>query len=115
MNFQDYGINESAELMGIEPNRHCEVTGFGGTLHFHKQDYSGMFEPVYAPHLPGAVLGTNVILSRALSDNYREGLSSPQFSFTISTFPLTAKGALVKAGLGLVNTKTFHFLILGFR
>lgn len=107
--YEGYSFNENVQLMGIEPGRHCKVTSFGDTLHFHKQDCLDAFRPSYDPNLAGGILGTNMVVARKDFDSYRLRQNSPQFSFSISAFPLTAKGALAKGGLGLVNTKTFYF------
>ena len=86
------------EIMGIDPVRHSRATGFGKTLHWRKDDVSKAFEPVYDPNLAGCVLGVDVKLARDIKGGY-----------AVSCFPLTAKGALAKAGTGVVNTKTFYY------
>jgi len=109
LTFEQSNYNENVEIMGIDPKMHCKVTGFGESLHYHRADCSRTFEPIYDPDLPGAVLGLNLFVSREDFDSFRQRVDSPHFSFVMNCFPLTAKGALVKAGLGLVSTKTFYF------
>jgi len=101
--------NRGLEIMGIEPLRHSRVTGFGKTLHYHKADVSKTFEPSYDPNLLGCVLGIDLAFQRDLNGNYYYYSTTPQDVYSISCFPLTARGALSKASTGLVNTKTYYF------
>jgi ABC-type lipoprotein release transport system permease subunit len=101
--------NRGLEIMGIDPVRHSWVTGFGKTLQYHKSDVSGAFEPSYDPNLLGCVLGIDVALSRDANNRYFFTPSPARAAFSISCFPLTSRGALSKAGTGLVNTKTFYY------
>ena len=97
------------EIMGIEPVRHSRVTGFGKTLNYHKSDVRKTFEPSYDPNLLGCVLGIDLAFQRDLNGNYYYDSTTPQDGYSISCFPLTSRGALSKAGTGLVNTKTYYF------
>lgn len=101
--------NRGLEIMGIEPVRHSRVTGFGKTLHYHKADVSKTFEPSYDPNLLGCVLGIDLAFQRDLNGNYHYYSTTPRDVYSISCFPLTARGALSKAGAGLVDTKTFYY------
>ena len=97
------------EIMGIEPARHSRVTGFDRTLHHHKNDVSKAFEPIYDPNLVGCIVGIDLWLQRDAKGRYFYGASSARTPLAVSCFPLTAKGALAKAGTGIVNTKTFYY------
>jgi len=97
------------EIMGIDPVRHSRATGFGKTLHWHKDDVSKAFEPAYDPNLPGCVAGVDLKLARNGQGSYSYGHSPDQRQLVVSCFPLTAKGALAKAGTGVVNSKTFYY------
>ncbi len=101
--------NKGLEIMGIEPLRHSRVTGFGKTLHYHKDDVSKTFEPSYDPNLLGCVLGIDLAFQRDLNGNYYYYSTTPQDAYSISCFPLTSRGALSKAGAGLVVTKIFYY------
>jgi len=101
--------NEGAEIMGVDPVWHNRATGFGKTLHYRKDDVSRAFEPAYDANLPGCILGIDKVLGRDKDGRYKQFPNVPDYSYAISCFPLTARGALRKAGLGLVNTKTFHY------
>ena len=99
--------DDVVEIMGIDPVRHSQATGFGDTLYYHKNDASKTFEIAYDANLAGCVLGDYLLLqdtnSRFLSET-----SLPRIAYSISCFPLTPKGALAQAGTDLVNTKTFY-------
>ena len=100
---QDFGL----EIMGIEPAGFSKVTGFEESLYKNKNNISRTFKATYDPNLPGCVLGD--LLAQEIENKYtgRGGIS--RMGFSISCFPLTAKGALAQAGTGLVNTKTFYY------
>lgn len=97
------------EVMGIDPKKHSWVTGFGKTLQYHQSDVSGVFKPSYDPNLLGCVLGIDVALRRDANSRYFFTPSPVRVAFSISCFPLTSRGALSRAGTGLVNTKTFYY------
>ena len=100
-----YGV----EIMGLDPVRHSQATGFGQTLYYHKGDAAKAFEPTYDANLPGCVLGIDLALQRDSNSRYPYAVSPAEIGFSISCFPLTAKGALAKAGLGEINTQTFYY------
>ena len=97
------------EIMGIEPIKHSRVTGFGETLYHRKDDVSGAFKPAYDPNLAGCVVGIDKWLVRDAKGRYSYEDSPYEAALLVSCFPLTSKGALAKAGTGLVNTKTFYY------
>lgn len=102
--------NIGVEIMGIDAVRHSQVTGFAKTLHFHKDNASKAFEQVYDPNLPGCVVGIDLLLMRDAKGTYTHGSVAAEIPLAVTCFPLTARGALAKAGgLGLVNTKTFYY------
>ena len=99
----------SVEIMGIDPVRHSQTTGFGKTLHYRKDDASKAFEPTYDPNLPGCVVGIDLVLVRDAKGRYAYGAAPAEVALAVSCFPLTAKGALTKADVGIVKTKTFYY------
>jgi len=102
---RSYGV----EIMGIDAVRHSGATGFGKTLHHRKDDVSKAFEPVYDLEKIGCVLGIDLTLERDAKSRYLYEASPAEIAYSVSCFPLTAKGALAKAAAGLVNTKTFYY------
>ncbi|MHC4596992.1 MAG: hypothetical protein ACYS19_18855, partial [Planctomycetota bacterium] len=100
-----YGV----EIMGLDPVRHSRATGFGQTLYYRKGDVAKAFEPPYDSNLPGCVLGIDLALQRDANSRYFYEPRPSETALSISCFPLTAKGALAKAGLGEVNTQTFYY------
>jgi lipoprotein-releasing system permease protein len=97
------------EIMGIDPVKHSRVTSFGETLYHHKNDVSSAFKPAYDPNLTGCVVGIDRWLVRDDRGKYSYEASPIEAALLVSCFPLTAKGALAKAGTELVNTKTFYY------
>lgn len=102
---RNYGL----EILGIDPVRHSRATGFSQTLHYNKDDLTKVFLQADDPNLAGFVIGIDRWLERNAKGNYTFGSSPAAVALAVSCFPLTAKGALAKAGTGLVNTKTFYF------
>jgi ABC-type lipoprotein release transport system permease subunit len=100
--------DDIVEVMGIDPVRHSQATGFGDSLYYHKDDVAGTFEIANDANLAGCVLGDYVLLQDTNSRNLSE-TSLPRIAYSISCFPLTARGALAQAGTDMVNTKTFYY------
>ena len=67
------------------------------------------FKADYATDLTGCVTGIGVLFNRDSRGNYHMPDETPVIKLEISSFPLTAKGALAKAGAGVINTKTFCY------
>ena len=101
--------DEVIEIMGIDPVRHSRATGFGKTLYFHKDDVSKAFVPSYDPNLTGCVLGIDLLLFRDSKSNYPQENALFRIGYSISCFPLTARGALAQIGTDVVNTQTFYY------
>jgi len=101
--------NIGVEIMGIDPVRHSRAAGFEQTLHHRKEDVERAFEPIYDPNLPGCVLGIDLALERDAKGRYAYGSSPARIAIAVTCFPLTAKGAPGRAGLGEVNTNTFYY------
>ena len=100
--------DDIVEIVGIDPARHSQVTGFGDTLYYHTDNVSETFEIPYDANLVGCVLGGFLFLQ----DTHSQLLSEtrlPRIAYSISCFPLTARGALAQVGTDLVNTKTFYY------
>lgn len=101
--------NVGLEVMGIDPVRHSLATAFAETLYHRRNDVSKAFKPIYDPNLTGCVIGIDRVLIRDAKGEYSYEKSPARIALAVSCFPLTAKGALAKAGAGLVNTKTFYY------
>lgn len=97
------------EIIGIDPASFSRVTGFGETLHYRRTDVPKAFEPAYDASLSGCVLGIDLWLARDSRGKYLFEPSPSSAALEVTCFPLTAKGALARAGTDLVNTKTFYF------
>jgi lipoprotein-releasing system permease protein len=97
------------EIMGIDPVRHSQATGFRETLHYNKNDVSRTFKPSYDPNLAGCVVGIDLWLRRDAKGQYTYAAGPEKQALNVSCFPLTPKGALAKAGAGEVETMTFYY------
>ena len=100
--------DEVVEIMGIDPVRHSQATGFGDTLYYHKNNVSKTFDIANEPNLVGCVLGDFMFLQDT-NNRYFNDANLPRTAYSISCFPLTARGALAQVGTDLVNTKTFYY------
>jgi len=100
------GISDErlCEIVGIDPVRYSQVTGFSSWLKYAGSDIEDVFAPAYDPNLVGCVSGP--LADWFLSPGSEVPL--PRIVFEASCFPLTAKGALARAATGLISTKTFH-------
>ena len=118
--------NMGVEIIGIDAARHSRATSFGRTLHYHKEDSTKAFMPIRAffgknpqgfpkierrpdPNMPGFVVGVDMWVWRGEHGEYYYDPNPEATPLTVTCFPLTAKGALAKAGTDLVNTRTFYF------
>ncbi len=101
--------NYALEIMGVDPVRHSKATDFGNSLYHSKDNVSEAFKPAYDPNLPGCILGIDLRLERDARGRYSYEATPGRIALSVSCFPLTAKGALAKAGTGLVNTQTFYY------
>jgi ABC-type lipoprotein release transport system permease subunit len=72
-------------------------------------DVSESFKPVYDPNLPGCVLGIDLPLQWDALSRYTYEKGPDRMGYSISCFPLTARGAPAQAGTDIVNTKTFYY------
>jgi len=102
---EPYGV----EIMGIDPARHSRATGFGKTLHYHSDDPSRALEPAYDPNLPGCIMGSDLDLKLDADSRYGLQANPERMGYSVSCFPLTARGAPAQAGTDMVDTKTFYY------
>ena len=103
------GRNVGVELMGVDAAGYSRVTGFGQNLHYHKSNPSKAFEVTDDTNLPGFVIGVDLWSVRDEKGEYYHDAKPDATALSVTCFPLTAKGALAKAGTDVVNTKTFYF------
>ena len=106
---QGYISSSYVEVMGVDAALYGRVTGFGQWLFYHKGDFGGAFEVSYDPDLPGCIPGVGLLFSRDSQGSYNVPAELSRLKLEVSCVPLTAKGALAKAGAGEVNTKTFYY------
>ena len=103
--------NMPVEVVGIDPARHSRATTFGQSLYYHRDDPKNAFLPKHDKDLPGVVLGIALSRERGADGEYYHDPEPGIIEVKVSCFPLTAKGNLLKAGIGgeIVNTKGFFY------
>ena len=98
-------------IMGIKPLMHEGTTGFSKFLRYQTfADVNAIFAPARDSESPLCIPGIAVLFGRDSSGNYNvpESLSGISgIAVTVTTFPLTAKGTLERAGTSVVASKTF--------
>jgi lipoprotein-releasing system permease protein len=97
------------EIAGVEPASLSRVTGFGKWIKYHSNDVADVFRPDYDVNLPGCVPGIDILFQRDQEGLYHIPDRAVRTAFEISCVPLTAKGALARAGAGELNSKTFYY------
>ncbi len=100
-------IDRTLEVMGIEPASYSKVTGFSEWLKYTAGNIQNSFEQSYDVNLPGCIMGIGFLFERDTNGNYILPDQLPQVKVDVSCFPLTAKGALARAGTDIVSSKIF--------
>jgi hypothetical protein len=96
--------------MGIDIARHIKTTDFADTLYYRKDAPPLAFEPMYDVNLPGCIVGVDLLVERQKTGRYKQLNYLPMWSYLVTCFPLTPKGALAKTGTALTaNSKTFYY------
>jgi len=103
------GRDQTVEIMGIDAASYSEVTQFGQWVRYNKNRIESVFAPSYEPNLPGCVPGIDILFDRDRQGNYYAPDGPRRVVLEISCVPLTAKGALARAGAGELNSKTFYY------
>ena len=114
LTMEKYDWTIGVEIMGLDPVRHSRVTNFGSTLYYRREAIEKAFVPLYDENLAGCVVGIDLpypVLSvtRNRSGVYVHDIGPVRREYTISCFPLNAKGGLARAGVDIVNTKNYYF------
>ena len=103
--------NMPVEVVGVDPVAHSRVTSFGESLYYNRDDLAKAYMPKHAPELDGCVLGIDMLGNRGPGGEYYHSDQPGHIEVKVSCFPLTAKGNLLKGGIGgeIVNTKGFFY------
>lgn len=102
--------NAALDLMGIDINRQIKATDFGDTLYYRKNSPALAFEPLFDVNLAGCVIGIDLLVDRTKKGKYSQLDFLPQWSYLITCFPLTPKGAIAKTGTQIsANSKRFYY------
>jgi ABC-type lipoprotein release transport system permease subunit len=100
---------DAIEILGIDPNRHARATAFAESLHLHRDDPGRAFQSSTDPNRPGCIPGVDMVLHRDDHGQYAYDFLPRGATFEITCFPLNAKGAPARGGLGDFSTKTYGF------
>ncbi len=100
-------IDRTLEVTGIDPLLHSRATGFSEWLKYTTGKIQNSFEQSYDVNLPGCIMGIGFLFERDTNGNYIMPEQVPQIKVDVSCFPLTAKGALARAGTAVVSSKIF--------
>ncbi len=100
-------IDRTLEVTGIDPLLHSRATGFSEWLIFTTGGIRNSFKQSYDVNLPGCIMGIGFLFERDTNGNYILPEQIPQIKVDVSCFPLTAKGALARAGTDVVSSKIF--------
>ncbi len=100
-------VDRTLEVMGIEPVSYSKVTGFSEWLRYKTGELQNSFKQFYDVNLPGCIMGIGFLFARDTNGNYILPDRVPQMKVDVSCFPLTAKGALARAGTDVVSSKIF--------
>lgn len=104
------GKNAALDLMGIDIARHIKTTDFADSLYYRRNSPILAFKLIYDTNLPGCIVGVDLLVERQKSGQYKQLSFLPAWSYLITCFPLTPKGALTKTGTQLsANSKTFYY------
>jgi len=101
--------NRPTELVGIDIETFARVTAFNEALYYNREDYKNAFKPPHNTDADGAVMGVGMVATSAPDGTYQRSQFPPVFAFDLTSFPLTARGALARAGLGIVSSQQFYF------
>ncbi len=99
---------QTQKIIGIDPCLHNKTTGFSDFLRYRNfADANNIFALTADSNEPACIPGIAVLFARDSSSNYNVPDRIPPFRITLTCFPLTVKGALERAGTGVVASKTF--------
>jgi len=104
--------NVGIQIMGIDPQSYSAVTGFADSLYYHRNDSKNAFVPISDPEKTGCVAGIDLAplpWVRNKQGQYNHSVMPPRFELIISSFPLTAKGALASADTNPASVMNFCY------
>lgn len=101
-----YDENIAVDLIGIDIERHLQVSNFANTLFYNKGDPENAFKSKNS-QMKGFIAGVAMMGSRGGDGKYFHPPYIPSMEIELSCIPLTAKGAMQKADSDYVNTAKF--------
>jgi lipoprotein-releasing system permease protein len=114
LTMEKYDWTIGVEIIGLEPVGHSRVTNFGRSLYYRRDALEKAFIPEYDESLAGCIVGIDLPypvlnITRDSSGVYIHDSLAARREYTISCFPLNAKGGLARVGVDMVNTKNYYF------
>lgn len=101
--------NMAIEIVGVDPVRHAQATGFGRSLYYRKASPELAFVPLYEPAMEGCVVGIDKVVRRGSDGTYYQDAEPFPFQLVVSSFPLNIRGGLARAGTDMVSSRTFYY------
>lgn len=103
---QPGGSQAGIRIIGLDPKRHSQVTAWNAFLHYRQDQLDNAFVPSYDPNAEGFIIGIDTLRWSKNSDGvYTYSDVVPRIKLEVVCFPLTAKGAPARAGMGEINSR----------
>lgn len=103
------GETHGVKVVGMDAISYNRVTPWNSFLHYRRNHLDRAFVPAHEPNAAGFIAGIDMILNRNSDGDYTYPAYMPDLKLEVICFPLTAKGAPARAGLGEVNSRVFTF------
>lgn len=102
--------NIGVEIVGVDPVRHAQATGFGESLYYRKETPAMAFVPAHDATVEGCVVGIDLMPNRRLpGGGYRHESNPYPMKLVVSSFPLNIRGGLARAGTDMVSSRVFYY------
>ncbi|ARN57395.1 ABC transporter permease [Sedimentisphaera salicampi] len=100
--------NIGVNIIGVLPEKHCEVTSFCGSLYEPAGKPSDVFK-TQGSDAAGCIRGVAMMNQRSESGKYNHTIDT-SIEFTLTTFPLSPSGMPAQAGADISSSKTFRLV-----
>jgi ABC-type lipoprotein release transport system permease subunit len=101
-------FDRTLEVIAAPPADYNAVSGFSKWLYYKKEKkIENVFQGQSDVNLPGCVMGIGTVYERDSKGNYVLPQTLSGTIFNVGCFPLTAKGALVRAATDIISSKNF--------
>ena len=97
------------KVVGLDAEQYNRVSAWNSFLHYRRDQLARAFVPTKEPNAAGFIAGIDMILNKNSDGIYSYPGYIPDIKLEVICFPLTAKGAPARAGMGEVNSRVFTF------